>query len=178
MATFYSFQWSFYWRNDLLRDENSDWKYQHNRVEKWFLTKHPSKNKSSILFGRLYIASLNTPFQSYSDKVGCDLWFMRHLCLILMCQNSFLLKGPSQVHRVFVAYSIKTFVKIAIGSWLLAIIVIVNAYAGAKAAMMAVPHWEPIFNSLDDVIASGRFKITSEMGTSLNEQFLVGFLHI
>ena len=83
------------------------------------------------------------------------------------------MKGASQVHLVYVSYSTRTFAKFAIAGWLLAMVVIVNAYAGAKASMMSVPHWEPIFKSLEDVIESERFKITSEMGTSLNETFLV-----
>ena len=63
-------------------------------------------------------------------------------------------------------------------SWLLATIVLVNAYAGAKASMMTLPHYEPILNTLEEVVASDRFKIISQKGSTMTNQFLVSLVEL
>ena len=62
----------------------------------------------------------------------------------------------------------------AIAAWLLAMVVIINAYSGVKTSMMAVPHYEPIFNSLEQVVATnGRVRITTETAAVITNHFLV-----
>ena len=63
--------------------------------------------------------------------------------------------------------------RIAIASWLLCMVVVVNAYAGLLTAMMTVPKLEPIVNTLDELATSHRFKITKEVHSVLTTQFLV-----
>ena len=79
----------------------------------------------------------------------------------------------------FVSYATRTCVKMAIAAWLLAMLVIINAYCGVKTSMMAVPHYDPIFNSLEQVVeTNGRVRITTETAAVITNQFLVTYLEL
>ena len=92
-----------------------------------------------------------------------------------MCKicKTILFIGTSSLHLIYMQNTTRTVIRVMITTWLAGTLVLVYAYSGVKTSLMAVPHWQPTFNTLEEVIASNRFSIISEMGVSLTGQFLV-----
>ena len=64
-------------------------------------------------------------------------------------------------------------IRIALSAWLLSLIVLQNGYVGVLTSLMTVPKLEPIFNTLEEVVADGRFRVTNNKHSVLTTQFLV-----
>lgn len=64
------------------------------------------------------------------------------------------------------------------GFWLLAMIVLVYAYAGVLTSVLAVPKLEPTMETLEQVIERNQSQITIERNSVLTKQFMVDFIHI
>ena len=52
-------------------------------------------------------------------------------------------------------------------------VVLVNAYTGVLTSLLAVPKWEPIVQTLDDVAASPHLRLTVEKATVPAQEYLV-----
>ena len=69
--------------------------------------------------------------------------------------------------------------RILLGAWLLMMIVLVNAYAGVMTALLTVPKMEPIaVNSLEELAASNKLKLTVAVNTIPANTFLVIFISL
>lgn len=60
-----------------------------------------------------------------------------------------------------------------LGLWLLMMVVLINAYTGTLISYLTVPKLEAIPNSLEELAASRRYKISIEQGTLLSGLILV-----
>jgi len=59
--------------------------------------------------------------------------------------------------------------------WLLSLVVLQNGYTGVLTSLMSVPKLDPIFNTLEEVIADGRYRITDQKNSVMTNQFLVSY---
>jgi len=59
--------------------------------------------------------------------------------------------------------------------WLLSLVVLQNGYNGVLTSFMTVPKLEPVFNTLEEVLADGRYRITDQKHSVMTNQFLVLF---
>jgi len=57
--------------------------------------------------------------------------------------------------------------------WLLSMVVLINVYTGIYTANMAVPKLEPTVDTLEDLAASTKFRMTIEMNTDMGYKALV-----
>ena len=57
--------------------------------------------------------------------------------------------------------------------WLLSMVVLINAYIGTYTANMAIPNLEPTVDTLEDLAASKKFKMTIELNHDLSYKVLV-----
>jgi len=64
-------------------------------------------------------------------------------------------------------------IRIAVAIWLLSLVVLQNGYTGVLTSLMTVPKLDPIFNTLEEVIADGRYRITDLKNAVMTNQFLV-----
>ena len=65
-------------------------------------------------------------------------------------------------------------IRIALSAWLLSLIVLQNGYVvGVLTSRLTAPKLEPIFNTLEEVVADGRFRITDQKNSVMTTQFLV-----
>ena len=64
-------------------------------------------------------------------------------------------------------------VRIVMGVWLLAMVVLVNAYAGLLTACMTVPKLKPTVETFKDLVDNHQMKVTIELNSDLSYQFLV-----
>jgi len=72
-----------------------------------------------------------------------------------------------------IPYMSRLVIRIALSAWLLSLIVLQNGYVGVLTSLMTVPKLEPIFNTLEEVVADGRFRITDQKHSVMTTQFLV-----
>ena len=57
--------------------------------------------------------------------------------------------------------------------WLLSMVVLVNAYIGTYTANLAVPKLEPTVETLEELAASKKLKMTIELNSDLSYKVLV-----
>ena len=77
-------------------------------------------------------------------------------------------KWPKDSRKLILAF------RILLGSWLLMMIVLVNAYAGCMTALMTVTKLEPIVvNSLEELANNSKVKLTVAVNTVPANTFLV-----
>ena len=59
--------------------------------------------------------------------------------------------------------------------WLLSLVVLQNGYTGVLTSLMTAQKLDPIFNTLEEVIADGRYRITDQKNAVMTNQFLVSY---
>ena len=73
-----------------------------------------------------------------------------------------------------IPYMSRLVIRIALSAWLLSLIVLQNGYVvGVLTSRLTAPKLEPIFNTLEEVVADGRFRITDQKNSVMTTQFLV-----
>ena len=80
-----------------------------------------------------------------------------------------LLKGNS------FSYATKTALRIAGTAWLLSMIVVIYAYSGVLTSLLAVQKLEPTVDTLDQLVAGGKFQLTMEKNSQLTNIVLVNY---
>lgn len=60
-----------------------------------------------------------------------------------------------------------------VGLWCLMAVVLTNAYTSTLTSYLTVPKLEPIVNTLEELAANGRIKITLDFESDLSKVFLV-----
>ena len=63
--------------------------------------------------------------------------------------------------------------RLMIALWLLMMVVLDNSYTGTYTANMAVPKLEPTVDTLEELAASNKFRITIELNTDIGFKALV-----
>ena len=63
--------------------------------------------------------------------------------------------------------------RLMVALWLLSMVVLINVYTGIYTANMAVPKLEPTVDTLEDLAASTKFRMTIEMNTDMGYKALV-----
>ena len=63
--------------------------------------------------------------------------------------------------------------RLMLALWLLSMVVLINVYAGTYTANMAVPKLEPTVDTLEELAASNKFRMTIEMNTDMGFKALV-----
>lgn len=64
--------------------------------------------------------------------------------------------------------------KVLIITWLLAMIVLINAYAGLLTAFLSVPKLKPTLDTFEEVVESSNgWRVTIELNSDLSFKFLV-----
>ena len=56
-------------------------------------------------------------------------------------------------------------------------VVIIYAYSGLLTGLLVTPKFEPIVESIDDLVAGGKFLLTEEKNAFITRDFLVIFSH-
>ncbi len=74
-----------------------------------------------------------------------------------------------------IPYVKRSAIRIAMAVWLLSLVVLQNGYNGVLTSFMTVPKLEPVFNTLEEVLADGRYRITDQKHSVMTNQFLVLF---
>lgn len=64
-------------------------------------------------------------------------------------------------------------VSVAAAFWCLSAVVICNAYTGTLTSFLTLPKLKPIINSLEELAASNRYKLTAELNSAFTDTFLV-----
>ena len=67
----------------------------------------------------------------------------------------------------------RTSLRILVGSWLLAMIVVVYAYQGVLMSILSVPKLKPTIDSLEELVVQHKYKLTIERSSSLTQLFMV-----
>jgi len=67
----------------------------------------------------------------------------------------------------------RTSFKIMTGIWLLAMVVLINGYAGVLSSLLTVPKLKPIARIIKDVAESKELQVTCEKGQYFCDTFLV-----
>lgn len=65
--------------------------------------------------------------------------------------------------------------KILTGTWVLVMIVIINAYAGLLTAFLTVPKLEPTVETFEDLVNRPGWSVTIDRNNDLANKFLVSF---
>ena len=68
--------------------------------------------------------------------------------------------------------------RLMLALWLLSMVVLINAYIGTYTANMAVPKLEPTVDTLEELAASQKFKMTVELNSDLSYKVLVSILSL
>ena len=63
--------------------------------------------------------------------------------------------------------------RILIGTWLLAMIVLVYAYQGVLMSILSVPKLKPTVNTLEELVEQHKLRLTIERSSTLTQLFLV-----
>lgn len=75
----------------------------------------------------------------------------------------------------FVRYSTNSLARAGIVFWLLAMIVLVNAYTGVLTAILTVPILEPTVKTLEELALTQRYRLTVEKKLLMATQIMVMF---
>ena len=77
----------------------------------------------------------------------------------------------------FIAKRIKKrlMIRFCVALWLLAAVVICNAYTGTITSFLALPKLKPIINNLKELAASDTYKLTAEKNSAFTDTFLVRY---
>ena len=96
-------------------------------------------------------------------------WFIKQLgCFATASLNKLFGIGnvtPREVKRFLF--------RLMLALWLLSMVVLINAYIGTYTANMAVTKLEPTVDTLEDLAASKKFKMTIELNHDLSYKVLV-----
>lgn len=72
-----------------------------------------------------------------------------------------------------IPYNTKFPLRLVLGIWFMAIVVIITAYTSKLTSFLMVPKLKPIVNSFEDLAVSPYYKITAMANSAFSEMFLV-----
>ena len=90
--------------------------------------------------------------------------------IFIIYQFIFIIKGSS-LNRYHPSNRLS--VRILIGSWLLAMVVLVYAYRGVLMSILFVPKLKPIVENWEQLAAQNELKLTSDLNSTLTQLFMV-----
>ena len=73
----------------------------------------------------------------------------------------------------YIPQNIRLYKQIPIALWCLITVVICNAYSGTLPSFLTVLKLKPIINSLEELAASDKYKLTAEINSAFTDKFLV-----
>ena len=79
---------------------------------------------------------------------------------------------------IFLSPKTRFAIKIVAASWILSLVLLINGYIGLLASILTVSKLEPTINTLDELAASQRFRLTIEKNSILVNQIMVYFVYL